>query len=155
MRRLSFNRSEPTKSSRNRWFADSLLEGDGFELLVPRHKSRGFPQHSGHGGGWAGLFLKTAPPDCSVLLLLRTGVERDRSRWRAGALRIFRLGGGGRKFRRDLGSGSTIAAVLVKSTAEPQRVISPGRPGALGVIASSKSLHRHRSRRHDCRQQAT
>src|SRR6516165_9545078 len=24
---------------------DSPLEGDGFELLVPRHKSRGFPQH--------------------------------------------------------------------------------------------------------------
>jgi len=30
---------------------DSTLEGDGFELLVPRHKSRGFPQHSGHLGG--------------------------------------------------------------------------------------------------------
>jgi transposase len=29
---------------------DSSLEGDGFEHLVPRHKSRGFPQHSGHGG---------------------------------------------------------------------------------------------------------
>src|SRR5215472_17538713 len=26
---------------------DSPLEGDGFELLVPRHKSPGFPQHSG------------------------------------------------------------------------------------------------------------
>ena len=25
------------------WFADSLLEGGGFELLVPRHESRGFP----------------------------------------------------------------------------------------------------------------
>ena len=83
-----------------RFAADSALEGDGFELLVPRHKSRGFPQHSGHGGGWAGLLLKTAPPDCSVLLL-RTGVERDRSRWRAGALRIVRLDGDGRKFRRQ------------------------------------------------------
>jgi hypothetical protein len=31
-------------------FADSPLEGDGFELLVPRRKSRGFPQHSGHLG---------------------------------------------------------------------------------------------------------
>ena len=29
------------------------LEGDGFELLVPRHKSRRFPQHFGHGGGLA------------------------------------------------------------------------------------------------------
>src|SRR6516162_11028751 len=29
---------------------DSPLEGDGFELLVPRHKSRGFPEHSGHCG---------------------------------------------------------------------------------------------------------
>ena len=29
---------------------DSPLERDGFELLVPRHKSRGFPQHSEHGG---------------------------------------------------------------------------------------------------------
>jgi hypothetical protein len=26
---------------------DSLLEGDGFELPVPRHKSREFSQHSG------------------------------------------------------------------------------------------------------------
>ena len=29
---------------------DCLLEGDGFELLVPRHKSGGFTQHSGHLG---------------------------------------------------------------------------------------------------------
>ena len=29
---------------------DSLLEGDGFEPLVPRHKSRGFAQHYGHCG---------------------------------------------------------------------------------------------------------
>jgi hypothetical protein len=36
---------------RDRRFADSPLEGDGFELLVPRHKSRGFPQHSGRIGG--------------------------------------------------------------------------------------------------------
>jgi hypothetical protein len=34
--------------------ADSPLEGDGFELLVPRHKSRGFPEHSGHCGVLAG-----------------------------------------------------------------------------------------------------
>ena len=33
---------------------DSPLEGDGFELLVPRHKSRGFPEHSGHCGVLAG-----------------------------------------------------------------------------------------------------
>ena len=26
---------------------DSPLEGDGFELVVPRHKSRGFRQHPG------------------------------------------------------------------------------------------------------------
>ena len=35
---------------RNRWFADSPLEGDGFELLVLRHESRGFPEHPGHRG---------------------------------------------------------------------------------------------------------
>ena len=35
----------------NRKFVDSPLEGDGFELLVPRQKSRGFPWHSGHSGG--------------------------------------------------------------------------------------------------------
>jgi hypothetical protein len=39
---------------RNRKFVDSLLEGDGFELLVPQHKSRGFPQHSGHCEGIGG-----------------------------------------------------------------------------------------------------
>jgi hypothetical protein len=33
------NRSRP-KSSRNRWFADSLLEGTGFELLVRRRGER-------------------------------------------------------------------------------------------------------------------
>jgi hypothetical protein len=38
---------------------DSPLEGDGFELLVPRHKSRGFPQHSGHLGVSAGLLNDT------------------------------------------------------------------------------------------------
>jgi hypothetical protein len=27
---------------------DSPLEGDGFELLVPRHESRGFPKHPEH-----------------------------------------------------------------------------------------------------------
>jgi len=31
-----------------RFARDSPLEGDGFELLVPRQKSRGFPQHSWH-----------------------------------------------------------------------------------------------------------
>jgi hypothetical protein len=30
---------------RNRKFVDSPLEGDRFELLVPRHESRGFPKH--------------------------------------------------------------------------------------------------------------
>jgi hypothetical protein len=29
---------------------DSPLEGDGFELLVPRHESPGFPKHPGHRG---------------------------------------------------------------------------------------------------------
>src|SRR5580693_4353761 len=43
-----------------RFVHDSPLEGDGFELVVPRHKSRGFPQHSGHGGGIGGA-LKTIP----------------------------------------------------------------------------------------------
>jgi hypothetical protein len=43
---------------RNRWFVDSPLEGDGFELLVPRHKSRGFPQHFGHCGGIGGALKR-------------------------------------------------------------------------------------------------
>ena len=30
------------KTQRNRWFADSALEENGFELVVPRHESRGF-----------------------------------------------------------------------------------------------------------------
>jgi hypothetical protein len=30
----------------DREFADSPLEGDGFELLVPRHESSRFPTHS-------------------------------------------------------------------------------------------------------------
>ena len=34
-----------------RFAPDSALEEDGFELPVPRRKSRGFPQHSGHCGG--------------------------------------------------------------------------------------------------------
>ena len=38
---------------------DSPLGGDGFELLVPRHKSRRFPQHSGHLGVSAGLLNDT------------------------------------------------------------------------------------------------
>jgi len=32
---------------RDRKFADSPLEGDGFELLVPRHESPRFPKHPG------------------------------------------------------------------------------------------------------------
>jgi hypothetical protein len=31
-----------TPPAATRFVADSALEGDGFELLVPRHKSRGF-----------------------------------------------------------------------------------------------------------------
>src|SRR5262249_32438553 len=31
--------------ARDRKFADSPLEGNGFELVVPRHESRGFPEH--------------------------------------------------------------------------------------------------------------
>ena len=38
-------------AGRTRFARDSLLEGDGFELPVPRRKSRGFPQHSGGIGG--------------------------------------------------------------------------------------------------------
>ena len=30
-----------------RFAADSLLEADGFELLVPRHESPRFPKHPG------------------------------------------------------------------------------------------------------------
>ena len=41
-----------------RFARDSPLEGDGFELLVPRHKSRGFPQHSGHSGGIGGALKR-------------------------------------------------------------------------------------------------
>jgi hypothetical protein len=41
-----------------RFAQDSPLEGDGFELLVPRHKSRGFPQHSGHCGGIGGALKR-------------------------------------------------------------------------------------------------
>src|SRR5262249_62380574 len=33
-----------------RFAADSLLEGDGFETLVLRHKTRGFPEHPGIAG---------------------------------------------------------------------------------------------------------
>jgi len=51
---------EAGRRSRGVEFApDSPLEGDGFELLVPRHKSRGFPQHSGHLGVPAGLLNDT------------------------------------------------------------------------------------------------
>jgi|SRR5580704_1504016 hypothetical protein len=52
----------------SRFAADSMLEGDGFELPVPRH-SRGFAQHSGHCGG-IGEAAKRIP-DGSALLLLR------------------------------------------------------------------------------------
>jgi len=33
--------------TRNRKFVDSPLEGDGFELLVPRHESPRFPKYPG------------------------------------------------------------------------------------------------------------
>jgi hypothetical protein len=39
--RLIQRREQPyrgTQSGRNRWFVDSLLEGDGFELSVPRER---------------------------------------------------------------------------------------------------------------------
>ena len=39
-------RFEHSLIKRNRKFVYSPLEGDGFELLVPRHKSRGFPAAS-------------------------------------------------------------------------------------------------------------
>src|SRR5215471_717822 len=35
---------------RDRKFADSSLEGNGFEPLVPQRKSRRFPKHSGDRG---------------------------------------------------------------------------------------------------------
>ena len=36
----------------------SPLEGDGFELLVPRRKSRGFPQRFGYRGGIGGALKR-------------------------------------------------------------------------------------------------
>jgi hypothetical protein len=44
---------------RDREFADSPLGGDGFELPVPRHKSRGFPQHSGYCGDIGGALKRS------------------------------------------------------------------------------------------------
>jgi hypothetical protein len=41
------SRLRQLSSSAVRFACDSPLEGDGFELPVPRHKSREFPQHSG------------------------------------------------------------------------------------------------------------
>ena len=43
-----------SKVGSRKFALDSSLEGDGFELVVPRHKSRGFPQHSGHCEGIGG-----------------------------------------------------------------------------------------------------
>src|SRR5215831_9076202 len=44
-------RSRPrADATRNRKFADSPLEGNGFEPLVPQRKSPRFPKHSGHRG---------------------------------------------------------------------------------------------------------
>ena len=57
---LIFRRIGPATRVGGRSLRDSPLEGNGFELLVPRHKSRGFPQHSGHGGGSTGLLSGTA-----------------------------------------------------------------------------------------------
>src|SRR5262249_5904570 len=48
-----------TNEGKIRRETDCLLEGDGFELPVPWHKNRGFPQHSGHGGGSTGLLNGT------------------------------------------------------------------------------------------------
>jgi hypothetical protein len=44
---LTWVRHSAVPSERYRKFADSLLEGDGFELLVPRHESPRFPKHPG------------------------------------------------------------------------------------------------------------
>src|SRR5215813_8310141 len=49
---------------RYRKFADSPLEGDGFELVVPQHKSRGFPQHSGLIEGFETTDLKIQQKRC-------------------------------------------------------------------------------------------
>ena len=43
---------------RFRFARDSAAEGDGFELPVPRRKSRGFPQHSEHSGGIGGALKR-------------------------------------------------------------------------------------------------
>jgi transposase len=43
------------RANRNRKFVDSPLEGDGFELLVPRHESPRFPKHPGMGADQARL----------------------------------------------------------------------------------------------------
>jgi len=37
----------PTMIEEVRFAADSPLEGDGFELLVPQHESPRFPKHPG------------------------------------------------------------------------------------------------------------
>ena len=47
------------RARKSRFAIKPPAEGDGFELLVPRHKSRGFPQHSGHCGGIGGLLNDT------------------------------------------------------------------------------------------------
>ena len=38
------------RNARNKFATDSLPEGDGFETLVLRHKTRGFPEHPGIAG---------------------------------------------------------------------------------------------------------
>ena len=48
----------PVSTKSTRFAPDSPLEGDGFELLVPRHKRRGFPQHFGHCGGVGGALKR-------------------------------------------------------------------------------------------------
>ena len=52
----------PQSSPKVRFAPDSPLEGDGFELVVPRHKSRGFPQHSGLIEGFETNSLKRKKP---------------------------------------------------------------------------------------------
>jgi hypothetical protein len=48
----------PVTPSEVKFALDSLLEGNGFELPVPRHKSRGFPQRSGQCGGIGGALKR-------------------------------------------------------------------------------------------------
>ena len=69
----------------------SPLEGDGFELLVPRHKSRGFPSIPGIAGGIGGALkryhLMVQPFFFCLEPLHRAGLEYGLNRLWLAALR--------------------------------------------------------------------